>query len=136
MSDARHAALVDRLATDDTLVEVGIGNRTAVAAALAERGCAVTATDVHDREVPASVEFVHDDVTDPDPAVYADADTIYALNLPPELHRPVRDVAREAGATFLFTTLGGDPPLVPVTRESLAGTGATLFVAEAARPGR
>jgi uncharacterized UPF0146 family protein len=135
VSDARHAALVDRLATDDTLVEVGIGNRPAVAAALADRGCTVTATDVSDREVPASVAFVRDDVTDPDPAVYADADTIYALNCPPELHRPVRDVAREADADFLFTTLGGDPPLVPVARESLHGTGETLFLAEGSRSG-
>ncbi|WP_092659512.1 UPF0146 family protein [Halorientalis persicus] len=135
MSDARHAALVDRLAVYDTLVEVGVGHRPAVAAALADRNCTVTATDVHDRPVPASVAFVRDDVTDPDAAVYADADAVYALNLPPELHRPTRAVAREAGADFLFTTLGGDPPLVPVTRESLAGTGRTLFVADDARPG-
>ncbi|RXK46330.1 UPF0146 family protein [Halorientalis pallida] len=135
MSDARHAALVDRLATHDTLVEVGIGNRPAVAAALADRGCTVTATDVYDRETPASVHFVRDDVTDPDPAVYADADAVYALNLPPELHWPTRAVAREAGAPLLFTTLGGDPPLVPVTRDHLAGTGETLFVTDDGRPG-
>ncbi|AQL42357.1 hypothetical protein BV210_06355 [Halorientalis sp. IM1011] len=127
MSDVRHAALADRLATYDRLVEVGVGNRPAVAAALANRGCAVTATDVHDREIPASVDFVRDDVTDPDPTVYADADAVYALNLPPELHRPTRSVARDADADFLFTTLGGDPPLIPVARETLPGT--TLFVA-------
>jgi uncharacterized UPF0146 family protein len=132
VSDARHAALVDRLAAYDTLVEVGIGNRHAVAAALADRGCTVTATDVHDRTVPASVTFVRDDVTDPDPAVYADADAVYALHLPPELHRPTHTVARQADADFLFTTLGGDPPLPPVARETLPGT--TLFVAAETRP--
>ena len=135
MSDARYAALVERLAGYDTLVEVGIGNRPAVAAALADRGCTVTATDVHDREAPASVRFVRDDVTDPHHAVYTDADAVYALNCPPELHRPARAVARRVDADLLFTTLGGDPPLVPVTRESIAGTGETLFVADDARPG-
>ncbi|MFB6084895.1 MAG: UPF0146 family protein [Halorientalis sp.] len=127
MSDARHAALIDRLAGYDTLVEVGVGERPAVAAALADRGCTVTATDVHDRPVPPGVDFARDDVTDPDPDLYADADAVYALNCPPELHRPTRAVARGADADFLFTTLGGDPPLIPVDRETLPG--GTLFVA-------
>ncbi|WP_435334856.1 UPF0146 family protein [Haloarchaeobius sp. TZWWS8] len=120
-------SLIDRLAEFDRVVEVGIGNRTDVAAGLAERGVEVVATDVHDRDVPAGVEFVVDDVTAPDQSVYADADAIYALNLPPELHRPVADVARRAGAAFLFTTLGGDPPAIPVDRETIPGD--TLFVA-------
>jgi uncharacterized UPF0146 family protein len=132
VSDARYAALVDRLATYDTLVEVGIGNRPAVAGALTDRDHTVTATDVHDREVPASVRFVRDDVTEPDPAVYTDADAVYALNLPPELHRPTRAVARRVDADFLFTTLGGDPPVIPVDRETLPGE--TLFVADDDRP--
>ena len=114
-------ALADRLSAFETLVEVGIGNRTDVAAALADAGRSVTATDVHPREVPAGVAFVADDVTDPDPEVYADADAVYALNLPPELHRPARDCARRADAALLFTTLGGDQPAIPVERETLPG---------------
>ena len=98
-----------------------------MAAALADAGKAVTATDVHSREVPAGVAFVEDDVWDPDLAVYRDADAIYALNLPPELHRPALDLARRVDAAFLFTTLGGDQPSVPVSRETLPGE--TLFVA-------
>ncbi|WP_299265274.1 UPF0146 family protein [Halorientalis sp.] len=133
MTDARYAALLNRLATHDTLVEVGVGNRPAVAAALADRGQTVTVTDVHDREVPAGVQFVRDDVTDPDSSVYADADAVYALNLPPELHRPTRAVTRRVDADLLFTTLGGDPPVIPVDRETLPGE--TLFVADDARPG-
>ena len=101
------------------MVEIGIGRRPALAAALVERGRTVVATDVHDRPVPEGVRFVRDDVTDPDPAVYAGADAIYALNLPPELHRPALAVAREADADLLFTTLGGDTPLIPVDREAL-----------------
>ena len=112
-------ALADRLATYDTLVEVGVGRRPAVAAALAARGRTVTATDVYDRAVPDGVRFVRDDVTDPDLSVYRAADAVYALNCPPELHRPLVEVAQAVGADCLFTTLGGDPPSIPVERETL-----------------
>ena len=118
--------LLETLAEYGRLVEVGIGRRTDVAAALADRGVAVTATDVHDRRGPDGVRFVRDDIVDADPAVYADADAIYALNLPPELHRPALSVAREADADLLFTTLGGDQPAIPVERRTIE-TG-TLYV--------
>ena len=117
------AALVDRLARYDELIEVGVGTRPEVAAALADRGCRVTATDLHDRPVPSPVRFVRDDVTDPDPSLYAGADAVYALNCPPELQRPLADAARAAGAECLFTTLGADPAVVEATPETLpAGT--------------
>ena len=119
------AALVDRLARYDELIEVGVGNRPDVAAALADRGSSVTATDLYDRTVPAPVEFVRDDVTDPDPALYADADAVYALNCPPELQKPLTDAATAAGADCLFTTLGGDPTVVDATPETLPAE--TLF---------
>jgi hypothetical protein len=127
-------ALVARLGRFDTLVEVGIGRRTAVAAALANEGATVTATDIHEQSVPAGVAFARDDVTAPDRSVYADADAIYALNLPPELHRPARDLAWSVDAVFLFTTLGGDQPAVAVDRETLPGE--TLYVARAPRGDR
>ena len=111
-------ALVDRLCRYDVLVEVGIGERPALAAALAEQ-CSVRATDVVERAVPEGVEFHVDDVTDPDPTVYAGAEAIYALNLPPELHRPASHVADDHGAVLAFTTLGGDAPAVPASPETL-----------------
>lgn len=86
----------------------------------------MTATDVHEQTVPDGVSFVRDDVTDPTRSVYDGADVIFARNLPPELHRPVRRVAREVGAACWFTTLGGDPPMVPVEPEQLPG-GVTLY---------
>lgn len=125
--------LVARLATHDRLVEVGIGNRPDVARGLAQRGCAVTATDIHERPVPDGVAFVRDDVTDPDPAVYGDADAVYALRCPPELQRPAHEAARRAGAAFYFTTLGADPAVVPATPTTLDE--GTLFRATDA-PGR
>ena len=121
-------ALVASLASYESLVEIGIGRRTDVAAGLAAAGARVVATDVHRRTVPERVTFVRDDLTDPDPGIYADAEAIYALNLPPELHRPAWTLARRSGADLLFTTLGGDQPQVPVSRRTVPGD--TLFVAE------
>jgi hypothetical protein len=128
-----HTAVADVIARYDPVVEIGIGNRTDVAAELASRGISVIATDLHERETSPDVEFVRDDVTDPEHSVYDGASAIYALNLPPELHRPVWTVAREHDAVFLFTTLGAEQPSVPVARETLPGE--TLYVAEADVPG-
>jgi uncharacterized UPF0146 family protein len=132
LADRRHT-LVTRLSDCERVVEVGVGNRPGVAAALAEYGVDVTATDVRDRSTPEGVRFVRDDVTDPDLAVYQGADAVYACHCPPELQRPARDLARAVGAPFLFTTLGGDPALVGARRVS-AGDG-TLFVVDAGTGG-
>lgn len=127
MRPATRDALVSRLSAVDGAVEVGIGRRTDVAAELADSGVHVTATDVRQRSVPDGVDFVVDDVTAPDVSVYAGADLIYGLNLPPELQEPAAAVAREVGATFRFTTLGGDPAVVRVRRDSIPGD--TLYTA-------
>ncbi|SDW38577.1 hypothetical protein SAMN05443574_10345 [Haloarcula vallismortis] len=118
--------LVDRLASVDSVVEVGIGNRPDIAGALADRGVDVTATDIVDREVPEEVRFVVDDILNPDRSLYEDADVVFARNLPPELHRPTLAVANAVEAAFWFTTLGGDQPTVGVDREQLPG-GETLY---------
>jgi len=120
-----NAALVGRLCRYDELVEIGVGNRPGVAAGLADRGCRVTATDIRDRPVPDTVEFIRDDVTDPDPTVYRGVDAVYALNCPPELQRPLVDAATAADAACLCTTLGGDPVVVDAASETLSG--GTLF---------
>mgnify|MGYP002126112538 CR=1 FL=1 len=135
MADSRRNldAMIDYLTAYERVVEVGIGRRTDLARALADRGVSVTATDITDRDVPEGVTFVRDDIVDPEPAVYAGADVIYARNLPPELHRPALEVARSADADCLFTTLGGDQPAVPVERKTIE-TG-TVYVARR-RPDR
>lgn len=117
-------ALVDRLARYETLIEVGIGDRTDIAKALASHA-SVIATDIRECPVPERVTFVRDDITSPSSSVYADGDAIYALNCPPELQRALWTVARRYDADCLFTTLGGDPPLLRVERESLPSE--TLF---------
>lgn len=122
------AAMVERLADHARAVEVGVGSRPEVAAELAAAGVAVTVVDVErPPAVPEGVRFVRDDVVeraavaDRDPGPYRDADAVYARRLPPELHRPALRVARAVGAELLFTTLGGDPTLVPVEPEQVPG---------------
>jgi uncharacterized UPF0146 family protein len=119
--------LVGRLSDYERVVEVGIGHRSDVAGALANRGVSVTATDVESRETPPEVEFVRDDVTDPDRRVYAGADAIYARNFPRELHSSALALAEAVDAALRFTTLGAEQPAVqarPVTLER-----GTLFIA-------
>jgi uncharacterized UPF0146 family protein len=120
-----NAGLLTRLRAYEELVEVGVGRRHGVAAALADGGTRVTATDIYERDTPDGVRFVVDDVTDPDVAVYRGADAVYALNCPPELQRPLSAAAARVDAEALFTTLGGDPAVVDATPESLPET--TLF---------
>ena len=128
---ATRTELAARLAVYDRLVEVGIGRRPEVAAALVDADCEVTATDVFDAATPDGVRFVRDDVVaraergrEGDDPYRADA--VYGLNLPAELQRPARDVAHAAGADFLFTTLGFEEPVVPVERETVGSE--TLYV--------
>lgn len=127
MEPADPPAIPDVLADYEHVVEVGVGNRPDVARELARRGVTVLATDVVERTVPAGVTFTIDDVTTPVTAVYEDADAIYALRLPPELQRHVWRVARGVESDLLFTTLGGDPALVPAEPRTVAE--GTLFVA-------
>jgi hypothetical protein len=125
------------LARYDTVCEVGIGNRHGVARSLAERGVTVTATDVRPRVVPEPVRFVEGDIVSAsdraaagdDPGEPYHVDAVYALNTPPELHRPLAVVSEAVGAACLFTTLGGDEPTVPVERRPLPG-GETLFLVD------
>jgi uncharacterized UPF0146 family protein len=127
------AELAARLAAYDSLVEVGIGDRPEVAATLAEAGVDVTAVDVADVETPPGVTFVNDDIVASRDALGGGSpegpyrvDAIYGLNLPAELQRPARDLARAAAADLWFTTLGFEQPVVPAERESVKRE--TLYV--------
>ncbi len=126
--DDTRDALVERLSAYETVVEVGVGHRVDVAAGLAAAGVSVTTTDIRPRAVPVDVKFLLDDITVPDIHIYEGCDALYALNFPPELHQPALELANRVGCDFMFTTLGGDPPAVPVTRETIPGD--TLFIPE------
>ena len=132
--------IVRLLRGERRLLEVGIGDRTGVAAGLAAAGADVRATDVRPVSVPEGVRFRVEDVTAvDDPDEFHRVDTVYALNCPAELHRPIRDLAGEVGATFRFTTLGFEEPAIPVDRESLGGGDTprvTLYTARDERSSR
>lgn len=123
--------LVDLLSDYESVVEVGVGERFDVAERLAAAGVDVTVTDVQTRSVPAGLHFVRDDVTDPTLGVYEGAAVIFAQRLPPELQRPVLDVAEAVDAACFFTTLGGDPAVVPAT--PLTVESGTLYEASTRR---
>ncbi len=124
-------AIVERLRAYDPVVEIGVGRQVAVAEALVAAGVDVTATDIVECAVPPGVVFRRDDVTTPTVSLYRHADAVYGLNLPPELHRPTWKLAQRVGATFLFTTLGGDSVSVPATPTTIPGD--TLFTADPER---
>jgi len=138
---AARDAVVARLADHRRLLEVGIGRRVDVAAALAAAGHDVLAVDVEvdparQAGLPGTVALRRADVTAVDPVGVAPRDAVYALNLPPELHRPSADLAAALGAPLLFTTLGFDGPArgVPAVAESLP-EGETLYVVRPPRAG-
>ncbi|MFW5935278.1 MAG: UPF0146 family protein [Halolamina sp.] len=135
MTSQTDRSIVRWLRGADQLLEVGIGDRTSVAAGLVDAGADVCATDVHPVSVPEGVRFRVEDVTNVDePDASHRVDVVYALNCPPELHRPIAELAERVGATFVFTTLGYDEPSIPVEREQLGGGDAprvTLYTATA-----
>lgn len=115
--------LVSRLSDAERLLEVGIGDRTGVGAGLAAAGADVRATDVRSVEVPADIWFRVEDLTaHGEVDEFHDVDIVYALNCPPELHRPLQELAAAVAADCYFTTLGTDPPAIPVEQEALTGT--------------
>lgn len=130
-------SLSDALARFDRLVEVGVGSRTDLARALAAAGHDVVVVDVDPPEPPRGVRAVRDDVVERARALaaasdadqplgpYAGAGAVYARRLPPELQRPARGVARAAGVSLYFTTLGGDPAVVDACVETV--TTGTLY---------
>jgi len=151
-------ALVDELAAHDRLVEVGVGNRPAVARALAERGSRVVAVDIDPGErtlaaaraaegegAEGSLRARRGDVLaladagtgerDAGPLADVDGpvDAVYACNLPAELQRPTVALAERLNAACAFTTLGFEEPVVPVRRRSVGGT--PLYVARDAGRG-
>ncbi|WP_053948931.1 UPF0146 family protein [Halolamina sediminis] len=122
MSRKTDPLIVRRLRGEERVLEVGIGDRTGVAARLVDAGIDVRATDVRPVAAPEGVRFRVEDVTAVDePDAFHRVDTVYALNCPAELHRPIRDLAAAVGATFRFTTLGYEAPSIPVERETLGG---------------
>ncbi|WP_202318884.1 UPF0146 family protein [Archaeoglobus neptunius] len=90
------------------VVEVGIGNFTAVAEMLAKSGLHVVATDVVRRKVPDGVGFFVDDINSPRLWIYDKASLVYSIRPPPEIVPAILRVAGEIGADCIVKPLYGD----------------------------
>lgn len=112
MTPSAPSALERRLRGYRRVCEVGIGTHTRLARRLVSAGVEVVAIDVNPVVVPGPIRFIRADVRTVDPARIVPVGAVYGRNLPPELHRPIAELARDLGADLLFTTLGGDPALV------------------------
>lgn len=106
------ALLAETYPADARLVEIGVGNRSDTADDLRSAGYDVLTTDVEPGHGDAT-----DDVFDPDPALYRDADAIYLVRPGEEMQSAALRLARRVTADLAVRPLGtevigtGDPDL-------------------------
>lgn len=120
--------VVDEYPRGARIVEVGVGRRDETARRLAGEGYDVTVTDVRDvtDSISDGIRFVRDDVRRPDETVYEDAELIYALRPPYEIHAEVAEVACHVGADLLLVPLADEG--VSVDAELVNRDGRAFFV--------
>lgn len=96
--------------SSEKIVEVGVGSRTKVLEGLKGElpECKLIATDIREVPVPEGVDFVLDDILEPDLSLYRDADLIYSLRTPPELCSSLAKLAGEIGADLLLKPLSSE----------------------------
>ncbi len=95
----------------EKIIEVGVGRQDETARALVDAGFEVVATDVRDLEGDVGgVEFVRDDVTSPETAVYEGASLVYSVRPPYEIHAAIDSVAHSVGADTLLVPLADESP--------------------------
>ncbi len=90
------------------VLEVGIGNFTAVAEELTSNGLSVVATDVVKRNVSKDIEFHIDDITHPKLEIYEGVKLVYSIRPPPELVKYILGVSRTVEADCIIKPLYGD----------------------------
>lgn len=93
------------------IVEVGIGKISETARELRYLlpKCRLVATDIEKpEELPKGVEFLYDNVTEPNMKIYEGADLIYSIRPPSELQLSLLRVARKAGADLLIKSITGE----------------------------
>jgi len=88
------------------VVEIGVGNNPGAAIIIHNAGIPIRCTDIRNRELPEGIEFVIDDVFEPDLSIYAGADVIYAIRPAIEMMAPLIALAQKAGCDLLVYHLG------------------------------
>jgi uncharacterized UPF0146 family protein len=102
--------------------EIGIGRIHDVALALVREGVSVFATDI--KSFPCKdLVVLHDDVTQPDLALYDKVDLIYSLRPPPELVPYMEQLAEKVSSDLIVKPLASEPP----SGGQLTGTGNAAF---------
>lgn len=111
------------------IVEACVGEITAAAIEVKRLlpDCKVLIVDLErPSSMPEGVEFVEDDVTDPDLQVYEGADLIYSFRVPFELHEVLRDIARKTGADLLLKPVADEG--VPEKGELINYRGVSFYL--------
>jgi uncharacterized UPF0146 family protein len=87
-------------------VEVGIGRNTKAAEIISQAGVLLRSTDVKDLGHPGTLNFVQDDIFEPDLSLYKGADVIYSIRPAVEMVPPMLDIAREVNCDLIIYHLG------------------------------
>ena len=94
----------------EKIVEVGVGGITRVLEVLNGKmpETKLIATDVREVPVPQGVEFVQDDVKDPEIEIYKGADLIYSMRPPAEFYPFLSEIADKSGADLLVNPVSSE----------------------------
>jgi uncharacterized protein len=87
-------------------VEIGIGRNTHAAEILKRAGVLLRSTDVKSLGLPLDLNFVQDDVFEPDLSLYGEADVIYSVRPAIEMVPPMIDIARAINCDLIICHLG------------------------------
>ncbi len=84
------------------IIEVGVGSQSGV---LEELDKALDAQVIGTDIKTSDPEIVSDDIMNPDLRIYENADLIYSLRLPIELHSYIKEIANIAGSDLIIKPL-------------------------------
>ncbi len=87
-------------------VEIGIGNNPDAARIVAAAGALRRCTDIRPGLSHEGLSVTVDDIFEPDPALYAGADVLYAVRPGIEMIPPLIELARRVDADLLVYHLG------------------------------
>ena len=87
-------------------VEVGIGKNTVAAERVRDAGKIIRCTDIRKIVLDESLNFVIDDIFEPEPGIYNGAEVIYAIRPGIEMIPPLISLAQQLNADLLVYHLG------------------------------
>ena len=88
------------------VIEIGVGNNPGAAIIIHDAGIPIRCTDIKRRELPDGMDFVVDDVFEPDLSIYTGADVLYAIRPALEMMAPLIALAKHVNCDLLVYHLG------------------------------